>query len=273
MRKRFDPSELEPKNGDFAAFVEKLNEKSVRELKALQVNDELMREQINSELNGAASGVWTGNPDPKNQLDPVPVHRDTVIAQPEDAFKVHGLNLEYLKDFPTFREIAKEWMDFVGDDGILVAHNASFDISFINYELQGCGYPGYEWDRVIDTLEIARQKFPHSKVNLDALCKRFGVDNTSRTLHGALLDAQLLAEVYLELLGGQEPSMQLGEDAHRDSVVNKVVSAQSLKRQFRPARDFPLSAEDLAAHEEFMTNKIKDSVWNAPLETAPAESE
>ena len=192
---------------------------------------------------------------------------------PEDAFKVHGLNLEYLKDFPTFREIAKEWMDFVGDDGILVAHNASFDISFINYELQGCGYPGYEWDRVIDTLEIARQKFPHSKVNLDALCKRFGVDNTSRTLHGALLDAQLLAEVYLELLGGQEPSMQLGEDAHRDSVVNKVVSAQSLKRQFRSARDFPLSAEDLAAHEEFMTNKIKDSVWNAPLETAPAESE
>ena len=123
-----------------------------------------------------------------------------------------------------------------------------------------------------DTLEIARQKFPHSKVNLDALCKRFGVDNTSRTLHGALLDAQLLAEVYLELLGGQEPSMQLGENAHRDSAVAKTVSAQSLKRQFRPARDFPLSAEDLAAHEYFMTNKIKDSVWNAPLETAPAES-
>ena len=192
---------------------------------------------------------------------------------PEDAYKVHGLNLEFLKDYPTFRDIAKEWMDFVGDDGILVAHNASFDMSFINHELQGCGYPVYEWDRVIDTLEIARQKFPHSKVNLDALCKRFGVDNTSRTLHGALLDAQLLAEVYLELLGGQEPSMQLGENAHHDSAVAKTVSAQSLKRQFRPARDFPLSAEDLAAHEDFMTNKIKDSVWNAPLETAPAESE
>ena len=192
---------------------------------------------------------------------------------PEDAYKVHGLNLEFLKDYPTFRDIAKEWMDFVGDDGILVAHNASFDMSFINHELQGCGYPVYEWDRVIDTLEIARQKFPHSKVNLDALCKRFGVDNTSRTLHGALLDAQLLAEVYLELLGGQEPSMQLGENAHRDSAVAKTVSAQSLKRQFRPARDFPLSAEDLAAHEDFMTNKIKDSVWNAPLEAAPAESE
>ena len=191
---------------------------------------------------------------------------------PEDAYKVHGLNLEFLKDYPTFRDIAKEWMDFVGDDGILVAHNASFDMSFINHELQGCGYPVYEWDRVIDTLEIARQKFPHSKVNLDALCKRFGVDNTSRTLHGALLDAQLLAEVYLELLGGQEPSMQLGENAHRDSAVAKTVSVQSLKRQFRPARDFPLSAEDLAAHEDFMTNKIKDSVWNAPLETAPAES-
>ena len=192
---------------------------------------------------------------------------------PEDAYKVHGLNLEFLKNYPTFRDIAKEWMDFVGDDGILVAHNASFDMSFINHELQGCGYPVYEWDRVIDTLEIARQKFPHSKVNLDALCKRFGVDNTSRTLHGALLDAQLLAEVYLELLGGQEPSMQLGENAHRDSAVAKTVSVQSLKRQFRPARDFPLSAEDLAAHEDFMTNKIKDSVWNASLETAPAESE
>ena len=97
-------------------------------------------------------------------------------------------------------------------------------MSFINHELQGCGYPVYEWDRVIDTLEIARQKFPHSKVNLDALCKRFGVDNTSRTLHGALLDAQLLAEVYLELLGGQEPSMQLGENAHRDSIAAKTVS-------------------------------------------------
>ena len=192
---------------------------------------------------------------------------------PEDAYKVHGLNLEFLKDYPTFRDIAKEWIDFVGDDGILVAHNASFDMSFINHELQGCGYPVYEWDRVIDTLEIARQKFPHSKVNLDALCKRFGVDNTSRTLHGALLDAQLLAEVYLELLGGQEPSMQLGENAHRDSAVAKTVSVQSLKRQFRPARDFPLSAEDLAAHEDFMTNKIKDSVWNASLETVPAESE
>ena len=192
---------------------------------------------------------------------------------PEDAYKVHGLNLEFLKDYPTFRDIAKEWMDFVGDDGILVAHNASFDMSFINHELQGCGYPVYEWDRVIDTLEIARQKFPHSKVNLDALCKRFGVDNTSRTLHGALLDAQLLAEVYLELLGGQEPSMQLGENAHRDSAVAKTVSVQSLKRQFRPARDFPLSAEDLAAHEDFMTNKIKDSVWNASLEAVPAESE
>ena len=191
---------------------------------------------------------------------------------PEDAYKVHGLNWEYLKGFPTFREIAKEWVDFVGDDGILVAHNASFDMSFINHELQGCGYPEYEWDRVVDTLEIARQKFPHSKVNLDALCKRFGVDNTSRTLHGALLDAQLLAEVYLELLGGQEPSMQLGE-VHQDSASNKIVAAASLKRQFRPARDFPLSAEDLVAHEEFMNNKIKDSVWNAPLETAPAESE
>ena len=190
---------------------------------------------------------------------------------PEDAYKVHGLSYEFLKDFPTFREAAQGWVDFVGD-GILVAHNASFDMKFINFELKGLGYEEYPWERVVDTLEIARKKFPGSRVNLDALCKRFGVDNTSRTLHGALLDAQLLAEVYLELLGGQEPSMQLGE-VHQDSASNKIVAAASLKRQFRPARDFPLSAEDLAAHEEFMNNKIKDSVWNAPLETAPAESE
>ena len=192
---------------------------------------------------------------------------------PEEAYKVHGLSYEFLKDFPTFDKVADEWLEFIGEDSILVAHNAQFDINFVNYELKQLGKPTLSWDRVVDTLEIARNMFPGARNNLDALCKRFGVDNSSRTNHGALLDAELLAKVYLELLGGQEPSMQLGENAHRDSAVAKTVSVQSLKRQFRPARDFPLSAEDLAAHEEFMNNKIKDSVWNAPLETAPAESE
>ncbi len=177
---------------------------------------------------------------------------------PEDAFKIHGLNYEFLKGYPTFKEVAKEWLEFVGD-AKLVAHNASFDMKFVNYELKGLGYDELSWDRVIDTLEIARKLFPGSRVNLDALCRRFGVDNTSRTLHGALLDAQLLAEVYLELLGGQEPSM-LMEGKHAAMEQNKAVETV-IERQFREPRLFPLSEEEIKAHEEFLAAKIKDAVW------------
>lgn len=177
---------------------------------------------------------------------------------PEDAFKVHGLNLDFLKDFPTFREVAQEWLDFVGD-AKLVAHNASFDMKFVNFELKNLGYEELPWERVIDTLEIARKLFPGSRVNLDALCKRYGVDNTSRTLHGALLDAQLLAEVYLEMLGGQEPSMLVDEkkSLHHDTDALKV----QVKKTFRPSRNFPLSDEDLKNHEEFLQAKISSALW------------
>ena len=99
---------------------------------------------------------------------------------PEEVVKVHGLTTEYLKGFPVFAKVAKEFVDFVGDDGILVAHNAAFDIKFINYELQKLGYAEYSWDRVVDTLEIARSKFPGQRNNLDVLCKRFGIDNSAR---------------------------------------------------------------------------------------------
>ena len=177
---------------------------------------------------------------------------------PEDAFKVHGLNLDFLKDFPTFREVAQEWLDFVGD-AKLVAHNASFDMKFVNFELKNLGYEELPWERVIDTLEIARKLFPGSRVNLDALCKRYGVDNTSRTLHGALLDAQLLAEVYLEMLGGQEPSMlkKKKKSLHHDTDALKV----QVKKTFRPSRNFPLSGEDLKNHEEFLQAKISSALW------------
>lgn len=177
---------------------------------------------------------------------------------PEDAFKVHGLSYDYLKDFPTFKDVAKEWLDFVGD-AKLVAHNASFDMKFINFELKGVGYDELSWDRVVDTLEIARRLFPGSRVNLDALCRRFGVDNTSRTLHGALLDAQLLAEVYLELLGGQEPSM-LGDEKKTQQFAATVDFSQ-IKKQFREPRPFPLSEEEIKAHEEFLANKINNALW------------
>ena len=145
---------------------------------------------------------------------------------PEEVVKVHGLTTEYLKDFPIFADIAQEWIDFIGEDGVLVAHNAPFDMKFVNYELQRIGYESYEKDRVIDTLEIAKSKFPGQRNNLDALCKRFNIDNSARTFHGALLDAQLLAEVYLELLGGAEPTMDL-------SGVSKNVKKESVGAEKR----------------------------------------
>lgn len=177
---------------------------------------------------------------------------------PEEVVKVHGLTTEYLKDFPVFAEIAQDWVDFIGEDGILVAHNASFDIKFINYELAKVGYEEYKWDRVIDTLEIAKNKFPGQRNNLDALCKRFNIDNSARTFHGALLDAQLLAEVYLELLGGAEPTMDL-------SSISKNVKKESIgiteKKVYREPRVFSINDEELLAHRAFLEKNIKGALW------------
>ena len=178
---------------------------------------------------------------------------------PEEVVKVHGLTYEFLKDYPTFDKVADEWIDFVGD-AVLVAHNATFDINFVNYELKQIGKQQYSWDRVVDTLEIARLLFPGSRNNLDALCKRFNVDNTARTFHGALLDAQLLSEVYLELLGGREPSLLL--DAKKNKKSAEASDNNEITRNFRESRDFPLSQQELSLHEEFLSKKIKNALWN-----------
>lgn len=183
---------------------------------------------------------------------------------PEEAYKIHGLSYEYLKDFPTFAQVADEWVEFVGD-ATLVAHNAKFDINFINYELNQLGKEGYSWDRVVDTLEIAKILFPGARNNLDALCRRFNVDNTERTLHGALLDAQLLAEVYLELLGGREPSFLLDKNKKQAAAVQ--VSESDIVRKFREPRIFALSEEDMKLHNDFLSTKIKDALWTAVSET------
>lgn len=176
---------------------------------------------------------------------------------PEGAFKVHGLSYDFLKNYPKFSEIAQEFLDFVGEDGILVAHNASFDFNFINYELKHKGFKTFSWDRVVDTLEIARNKFPVSKNSLDALCRRFNIDNSARTKHGALLDAELLAEVYLELLGGAEPSMELKQE---QSVIITTQEVE-LERVYRTPRSFPLTDEENSIHLDFLTNNLKDAVW------------
>lgn len=178
---------------------------------------------------------------------------------PEEAFKVHGLSNEYLKDFPRFREIAHEFLEFVAED-VLVAHNATFDMNFLNYELKQIGKEPLVND-VVDTLEIAKKLHPGARNNLDALCRRYNVDNSERTSHGALLDSELLAKVYLELLGGQEPSMML--HAENQIKVESAVS-ESGGKQFRPAREFSLSAEELAMHEDFLQNKIKAAIWSEP---------
>ena len=176
---------------------------------------------------------------------------------PEEVVKVHGLTEEFLKDYPIFKDIADDFIEFVGDDGILVAHNSKFDMSFINNELSLINKNTYKDDRVIDTLEIARNMFPGSRHTLDALCKRFNIDNSKRTKHGALLDAELLAEVYLQMLGGDEPDM----DLKAKTVEKKENKTVNVKRKYREPRIFYLSEEEINKHNEFL-GKIKNPIWN-----------
>ena len=175
---------------------------------------------------------------------------------PEDAVKIHGLTYNFLKDYPTFDKVADEWLEFIGD-AKLVAHNATFDMNFLNYELKQLSKKQMSWDNCIDTLEIARSMFPGARCSLDALCKRFEIDNSARTFHGALLDAQLLAEVYLELLGGKEPALLL----ESEKIKNKKSTDVSFSKNNRPERNFPISDEELINHNDFLEKKLKSAVW------------
>ncbi len=174
---------------------------------------------------------------------------------PRSATDIHGLTAEFLSDKPLFADIAKEFIEFIGDDK-LVIHNASFDMKFINYELESCGHKPLKASRATDTLLIARSKFPGAKVNLDALCNRFGIDLSRRDKHGALLDAELLAEVYVELLGGRQGAMLLGGA----EIVVESQKNDSSKRKYRVSRSFTVSTEELAEHAEFL-KKIKNNKW------------
>ncbi len=177
---------------------------------------------------------------------------------PAEAAAVHGLTEEKLKDEPVFAEIVGDFLDFIGDDAKLIAHNAAFDMKFVNAEIKTLGFPKINDKRVIDTLMIARKKFPGSPANLDALCRRFHIDNSNRTLHGALLDSELLAEVYLELLGGRQRGLLGGfDDSKKDKTETKSVNVE---RTYREARNFELSAEEKSEHEK-MLEDIKDPIW------------
>lgn len=176
-------------------------------------------------------------------------------TMPTEASLVHGLTDEFLSDKPIFAEVVDQFLEFVGEAPV-VAHNAGFDMNFINAELTRLGFPALAKERAIDTAAMARRMFPGAPASLDALCKRFGVDLSERQLHGALLDARLLAEVYLELKGGRQPDLAI------NSTVEVLTdNPQELRsREYRPARSHAATDEELMAHEAFLS-KIKDPMW------------
>jgi len=180
-------------------------------------------------------------------------------SMPQEAFEVHGLGDDFLRDKPVFKTIAQEFLEFV-QDAKLVIHNASFDMKFLNAELSWVKLPVLPWERAVDTLAIARKKFPGSPASLDALCRRFNIDNSSRTLHGALLDSEILAEVYLELIGGRQPDFAL-------STTDQTTSAGSVSQSnWRPQpRSNPLpprlSEQEAAAHAAFVEAMGDGALW------------
>ena len=176
---------------------------------------------------------------------------------PFEAEAVHGLSTIFLSDKPCFPDKAEELLAFI-EDSPLVAHNASFDFSFLNFELQRCGRSAVCTSRMIDTLAIARTKHPGGKHSLDALCMRFGVDRSHRVKHGALLDAQLLAQVYVELTGGRQ--IGLGLVADTDSVSVQPSAGPVTVREPRPARPHFAAEEELALHRAFMA-QLADPLW------------
>lgn len=180
-------------------------------------------------------------------------------AMPESAFAVHGLGDEFLRDKPVFRAIAQEFLDFVGD-AQLVIHNAGFDMKFLNAELEWAKLRKLPDTQALDTLAIARKKFPGSPASLDALCRRFGIDNSAREKHGALLDSEILAEVYLELIGGRQPGLVLNTRSRDQGLGQDTASWRPRPRPTPlPSR---LTEEEAAAHAAFVDELGDGAVWN-----------
>jgi len=175
----------------------------------------------------------------------------------EEVIAVHGLTEEFLSDKPVFEEIADDFLEFIGSDSTLVIHNAPFDMKFLNCELSAAGRPEIPMSRVCDTLVMARQKYPGSQVNLNALCKRFNIDLSAREKHGALLDSELLSEVYLEMMGGREPSFGLKKEGGIQKTDVSIPKATNF-----PYRVWDIPEEDIKQHTDFI-EKIKNNLWEA----------
>jgi DNA polymerase-3 subunit epsilon len=184
------------------------------------------------------------------------VYIDPERDMPEEAFKVHGLSAEFLKGKQVFADIVDDFLKFIGD-GRLVAHNAEFDMRFINAELTWLGLPTINFDRVVDTLTIARRRHPGVSNSLDALCVRYGIDNSRRTKHGALLDAEILAEVYAELSGGRQANLLLGGPNQGPGATSE---------QFLNARPMPvpfaIEAEEAQRHFAFIKSLGEKAIWH-----------
>jgi len=180
-------------------------------------------------------------------------------TMPKEAFDVHGLGDDFLRDKPLFKAVARDFLGFIGD-ATLVIHNAPFDMKFLNAELRAADLTPLPMARAIDTVMLARQKYPGSPASLDALCRRFGVDNSAREKHGALLDSEILAEVYLELIGGRQPDLALSI-----ATAQSQVSGQTAIRPGSPRRPAPLPPRltdaESAAHAAFVAGMGGAAIW------------
>lgn len=180
---------------------------------------------------------------------------------PSGAFAVHGLSEEFLQGHPIFSDVIDAFLEFIGDDPLII-HNAKFDLGFINAELRNLNRPSLPMSQSIDTVAIARKRFPGAPASLDALCRRFDIDNSSRTKHGALLDAELLAEVYLELCGGRQPALSLVTPESVASVSDDMVAHRKIdpEKVVHPPRSHVASPDEIKAHEAFIA-KLPDPIW------------
>ena len=171
----------------------------------------------------------------------------------QGAFEVHGLSTQFLSQFETFGNVVDEFNAFIKGDPLII-HNAPFDIGFLNSELLAIGRSAIDENRIIDTLPMARQKFPGAQVNLNALCRKYNIDNSHRDLHGALVDADLLASVYLELIGGKQPGLQLATERKKQGITDSVVQKGRVKRVFA------VNATELEAHSRLL-DSLANPIW------------
>jgi DNA polymerase III subunit epsilon len=183
---------------------------------------------------------------------------------PVEAFRVHGISAEFLADKPLFADVVDGFLDFIADSP-LVIHNASFDVKFLNAELIAAKRPILNPDRIIDTLLLARRRHAGQRNDLDTLCDRYGIDRSKRTKHGALLDSEILAEVYSELLGGKQASLLLGAVADNSSAGLAARAAQRRDRKIPPPR---VTEEEVQAHSAFIAELGDKAVWKKWLPTA-----